>query len=239
MEVNGIKLSAYSTDADEARFELLETDVQEVASLDGQTLTVSDDEGHQIEVLAGYAVASIQVDGATVRMRAVRAVDEQTAEAIAGLQEGMKALSAEVSAVRDSVNPRINVLAEIVAPAIAGDIDDEQALEISGFFPDWAPGTAYAARQIVRHGGKLYRIAKAHTSQAEHEPGEGTESLYAAIEVAGDGIDVWKQPTGAHDAYGKGDRVHYPGEGGPVYESLIDANTWSPEAYPAGWSKVE
>ena len=53
MEVNGIKLSAYSTDADEARFELLETDVQEVASLDGQTLTVSDDEGHQIEVLAG------------------------------------------------------------------------------------------------------------------------------------------------------------------------------------------
>jgi hypothetical protein len=25
---------------------------------------------------------------------------------------------------------------------------------------------------------------------------------------------------------------------GKVYESLIDNNIWSPEAYPAGWSEV-
>ena len=40
------------------------------------------------------------------------------------------------------------------------------------------------------------------------------------------------QPTGSHDAYNTGDRVTY---GGKVYESTIDGNVWSPDAYPAGW----
>lgn len=46
---------------------------------------------------------------------------------------------------------------------------------------------------------------------------------------------AWRQPSGAADAYKKGNQVTY---NGAVYESLIDANTWSPEAYPAGWKKV-
>ena len=37
----------------------------------------------------------------------------------------------------------------------------------------------------------------------------------------------------------KGDKVHYPDKGGPVYESTIDNNVFSPEAYPAGWQLVE
>lgn len=43
----------------------------------------------------------------------------------------------------------------------------------------------------------------------------------------------WVRPTGAHDAYQTGDRVTPEGQ---VYESLIDANTWSPTEYPAGWA---
>lgn len=35
--------------------------------------------------------------------------------------------------------------------------------------------------------------------------------------------------------YNTGDRVMFNNE---VYESLIDNNVWSPEAYPAGWAKV-
>lgn len=48
--------------------------------------------------------------------------------------------------------------------------------------------------------------------------------------------DEWKQPTGAHDAYKKGDRVLFNGS---VYESLIDGNAYSPTAYPAGWKLIE
>mgnify|MGYP000792956840 CR=1 FL=1 len=42
----------------------------------------------------------------------------------------------------------------------------------------------------------------------------------------------WVQPSGAHDAYNTGDIVNY---NGTLYISLIDGNTWSPDAYPAGW----
>ena len=35
-----------------------------------------------------------------------------------------------------------------------------------------------------------------------------------------------------------GDKVHYPDADGPVYESIIDNNIWSPEAYPQGWQQV-
>lgn len=52
-------------------------------------------------------------------------------------------------------------------------------------------------------------------------------------EVVSEGYPEWVQPTGAHDAYGIGDRVSF---NGADYESLIAANVWSPTAYPAGWS---
>jgi len=47
--------------------------------------------------------------------------------------------------------------------------------------------------------------------------------------------DPFVQPTGAADAYSVGDRVTFEGS---VWESVIDANVWSPTAYPAGWKKV-
>lgn len=55
-------------------------------------------------------------------------------------------------------------------------------------------------------------------------------------EVTEDGAPAeWVQPTGAHDAYKKGDWMTFQGA---VYESIIDGNVWSPSAYPAGWNKV-
>ena len=46
-------------------------------------------------------------------------------------------------------------------------------------------------------------------------------------------IPVWRQPTGAQDAYMIGDKVHYPGSEDPVYVSIIDNNVWAPDV--AGW----
>ena len=46
----------------------------------------------------------------------------------------------------------------------------------------------------------------------------------------------WVQPTGAHDAYGMGDKVTYNGK---HYVSKIAGNVWSPDAYPQGWEEVE
>ena len=43
------------------------------------------------------------------------------------------------------------------------------------------------------------------------------------------------QPTGGQDAYKIGDRVTYNGK---VYESTINNNVWTPDAYPQGWRLV-
>ena len=53
--------------------------------------------------------------------------------------------------------------------------------------------------------------------------------------VAEGAAPEWVAPTGAHDAYQTGDHIMFEGD---EYVSLIDGNTWSPTAYPAGWELV-
>ena len=119
----------------------------------------------------------------------------------------------------------------------AQTLADEQALEISTVYPAWKDGKAYAQGDIITYGvndagdPKLYRVAQAHTSQADWIP-SGTNALYTPIGLTDDGYPVWSQPTGAHDAYNKGDIVDY---NGTLYKSTIDGNVWAPDAYPAGW----
>lgn len=118
----------------------------------------------------------------------------------------------------------------------AVSLDDEDALEAVELFPAWAIGKAYATDERIRYGEKLYRCVQAHTSQADWTP-DAAPALWTEVAKPGE-IPVWKQPTGAQDAYNKGDRVWYPEKNTTVYESLIDANVYSPEAYPAGWQEV-
>ena len=122
-------------------------------------------------------------------------------------------------------------------------LSDEDALAAVELFPAWAADTAYAADQRVRYNGSsgtptptLYKCVQGHTSQADWEP-DKTPALWTEVAKPGE-IPVWRQPTGAQDAYNKCDRVHYPDADGPVYESVVDANVYSPEAYPAGWRLV-
>ena len=43
----------------------------------------------------------------------------------------------------------------------------------------------------------------------------------------------WRQPTGAHDAYAKGDKVSHNEK---HWISEVDGNVWTPGTY--GWSEV-
>lgn len=119
----------------------------------------------------------------------------------------------------------------------ATSLSDTEALEAVALFPAWAVGVAYAKDERVQYDGKLYKVVQAHTSQADWTP-PTVPALFTEVAKPGE-IPVWKQPTGAQDAYNKGDKVHYPTADDPVYESLIDANVWSPNDYPQGWKVVE
>lgn len=128
-------------------------------------------------------------------------------------------------------------LRAVIERAVAAlELDNADALNCAELFPQWAAGTAYVIGQRVQYGGTLYSCTIAHTSQADWTP-PAAVSLWSPVTVDSDtGYDEWKQPTGAQDAYNKGDRVVYNGS---IYESLIDGNTWSPEVYPAGWTLIE
>ena len=110
-------------------------------------------------------------------------------------------------------------------------LTDTDALQAIELFDEWKPETAYTAQQRIRYEGKLYRCEQAHTSQASWTP-DITPGLWTEVAEPGE-IPVWKQPTGAQDAYRLGDKVHYPDKAGPVYVSTLDANIWEPGVY--GW----
>lgn len=118
----------------------------------------------------------------------------------------------------------------------SASLPDNDALEAVELFPAWRSGEAYGVNDRLRYGGKLYRVVQEHTSQPDWTP-DVTPALFTEVAPPGT-IPVWRQPTGAQDAYQPGDKVYYPDANGAVYESTIDGNIWSPEAYPAGWRAV-
>lgn len=113
----------------------------------------------------------------------------------------------------------------------AVSLTDTDALEAVELFEHWAVDTAYALDVRVSYQNKLYKCVQAHTSQEGWEP-PNVPALWTEVAKPGE-IPVWKQPTGAQDAYMIGDKVHFPDADGPVYESMVDNNVWSPADY--GW----
>lgn len=109
----------------------------------------------------------------------------------------------------------------------SASLPDEDALAAVELFPVWQTGTSYAVGVRIRYGGKLYRCEQAHTSQSDWTPPD-TPALWTEVAKPGE-IPVWKQPTGAQDAYNTGDLVHYPDANGPVYRSTVDGNVWPPD----------
>ena len=116
----------------------------------------------------------------------------------------------------------------------AESLPDEDALEAVELFPIWEPDTEYTADERVSYADKLYRCVQSHTSQADWTP-DATPALWTEVPKSGE-IPVWKQPTGAQDAYMTGDKVWYPDKDTIVYISTVDNNVWQPGVY--GWDTV-
>lgn len=116
-------------------------------------------------------------------------------------------------------------------------VDELSPEELEGMidlYESYKIGKSYQSDDIFQYEGKLYKVIQEHTSQENWIPSE-LPALYLNMMPEGV-IPEWVQPTGAHDAYNKGDKVIYEGN---VYESLIDGNSWSPVDYPQGWEIVE
>lgn len=118
----------------------------------------------------------------------------------------------------------------------AETLSDAQALQVPMLFDEFdGNGVAYEVGKRIMFEGILYKVIQAHTSQAEWTP-VAAPSLFAKVinETIDGSIPEFEQP-GSTNPYMKGDKVIFNGK---VYESLIDNNVYSPEAYPAGWKEV-
>ena len=110
-------------------------------------------------------------------------------------------------------------------------LTDEQALEVPELFPIWNPNSiAYAVGDRVQHESKLYSCIQAHTSQESWQPSL-TPALWNLVSI--EEWPEWVQPTGAHDAYAKDDRVLHNGK---KWISIVDNNVWEPGVY--GWNEI-
>ena len=65
-------------------------------------------------------------------------------------------------------------------------VDDQTALRMTEFYPEWASGMDYSTGYKAQRGGKLWRCVQAHTSQAGWEP-ENAASLWTEICETHDG----------------------------------------------------
>lgn len=116
--------------------------------------------------------------------------------------------------------------------AAGAALTDEIALTATAIYPMWATDKNYTIGDRIQHNSILYKCVQAHTSQADWTP-DVTPALWVRVS-----IEEWPEfvkPTGAHDAYAKGDKITFEGK---HYISLIDANVYSPVEYPAGWEEV-
>ncbi len=147
--------------------------------------------------------------------------------------EDVQLLLQQLYTYADAIKTPEEEAKEVLYDFVKTKATDEEKLEMVLAFPTWQINKSYAVGDELQCEGKLYRVIQAHVSQMNWGP-ETTPALF--VEVAPPGvIPDWVQPTGAHDAYNIGDKVMFEGQ---VYESLINANTWSPTAYPAGWQLV-
>lgn len=126
---------------------------------------------------------------------------------------------------------------------LSKDLNKEQKENILNQYKPYQIGKNYEENEKFTYKDKVYEVIQAHTSQTTWLP-EATPALYKEylnVEIQNqDGsktevVAEFKQPTGAHDSYNKGDKVLFKGK---IYKSKIDANTFSPEQFADGWEEV-
>ena len=127
---------------------------------------------------------------------------------------------------------------------LAKDLSDDQKQEILSRYEEYKTNKAYQEGDKFTYQGKIYEVIQAHTSKTTWIPSE-TPALYKEFlsvkikDEEGNESEVvaeFKKPTGAHDAYKKGDKVSFEGK---IYECKKDNTVHSPGEYPDGWNLIE
>lgn len=112
-------------------------------------------------------------------------------------------------------------------------LPDADAYAVPELFDRWKSNQQYKAGDRRSYEDVLYKCLQDHTSQADWTP-DVAVSLWVRVDDPSVEWPEWKQPTGAQDAYNRGDKVSYMTR---HWISTMDSNVWVPGVY--GWDEVK
>ena len=112
-------------------------------------------------------------------------------------------------------------------------LDDQTATTAPELYPTLKQdGSFIYAGTRINWGGEVKKAAVSLWDTEENNP-DNAPNLWQDIEYK-DGIRIIPSTITVTTAFAKGEKGYW---GDEVYTSLIDANVYTPEQYPAGWSK--
>lgn len=148
------------------------------------------------------------VNGKLVDMSEGEIAALQAAQAAYEAAERSRPLTAE-EVSRMLIESQINSLA----------VDDNTALRMAEFYPNWEAGQDYPEGYKVRYGGALYKVLQAHSAQTGWEP-EAAPALWTQICESHAGTLADPIPYSGNMALEAG---KYYSQGGAVYLCTRDS----------------
>ena len=114
--------------------------------------------------------------------------------------------------------------------AVANDgVTEEELLTMRAATPEWKPGMTLAVGDTVMHGGSMFVVIQAHTTQAGWEPGTATQSLFRRVQP--EGSTEWQPDTD----YATGAECTYEGSAYTCLQGHTSQAGWEPPNVPSLW----
>lgn len=155
-----------------------------------------------------------------------------------GGKETMEQDIRDAAASGGGADPQVAVMARLLAPSIDfATVTATDVVAIPDYVPAWEDVSHFEQNDPCTYEGTIYRASQPHDRQDIYPPDVAGESMYYPIEVAPDGVIVYRTCHGDYDKVRKGERRHYPGADDPVYEALEDT-AYAPDVYPQHWKLV-
>ena len=119
--------------------------------------------------------------------------------------------------------------------AVRENTDDKNASRGVALYPTLkADNTLIKAGTRINFGGVLFKAAVDLWDTEENNP-ENAPNLWEEIQYH-EGIRIIPETITATTAFALGELGYWKADG-KTYKSLIEANVYTPEAYPQGWEE--
>ena len=180
------------------------------------------------------------------RVKQIDEANERINKSIDKVDAALKEADEKIVEINQKAEQINNVVNEVSRQfMLSPDLTDEQRAEIVNQYRAVSVGDTVHPNEVVNINGELFKMVQPSPIRIDAEAWLTDSSLFTPFlqttiidEETGEEIEVvqeFRQPEGAHDSYTIGDKVLFEGQ---VYESIIDANVWSPITNPQGWSLV-